>query len=167
MSEQLPHLPGHWLTGNLSEFNNDTLAYIEKLAKLGDTTFIKFGPFPGYLFNHPDDVRDILVTKNASMHKPNVTKQAVKDISGENLFSSDGDYWKTQRKLIAPAFHTQRIREYADIMVDYALAMVNRWQADSVYDMYHVLAVRLHPYELLESQDHLLRYVCFPAQPIV
>jgi len=137
MSEQLPHLPGHWLTGNLSEFNNDTLAYIEKLAKLGDTTFIKFGPFPGYLFNHPDDVRDILVTKNASMHKPNVTKQAVKDISGENLFSSDGDYWKTQRKLIAPAFHTQRIREYADIMVDYALAMVNRWQADSVYDMYH------------------------------
>ena len=137
MTQQIPQIEGHWLTGNMKDFNNDSLAFIEKLAKLGDTSFIKFGPFPGYMFNHPDTVREVLVTKNDSLHKPTVTKQAVKDISGENLFSSDGDYWKTQRKLIQPAFHTQRIREYADIMVDYAHMMVNRWQDDETYDIYH------------------------------
>lgn len=136
MKQQIPQIDGHWLTGNMNEFNNNTLDFIERLVKLGDTTFIKFGPFPGYLFNHPDAIREVFVTQNDSLHKPTVTKQAIKDISGVNLFTSDGDYWKRQRKLIQPAFHTQRIREYADIMVDYAQLMVNRWQNGETHDMY-------------------------------
>ncbi len=133
---QLPQIQGHWFMGNLPEFNENSLKFIEKLSKLGDITFIKFGPFKGYLFNHPDQIHEVLVTKNKSMHKPTSTKQALKDISGINLFTGDGEYWKTQRKLIQPAFHTIRIKEYADIMVDYAQQMVDRWQDGNTIDMY-------------------------------
>ncbi len=137
MSQDLPHITGHWLMGNLNQFNENSLAFIEQLAKLGDTTAIKFGPYKGFLFNHPDTIREVLVTRNHVMHKPDGTKMALKDISGENLFTGDGDYWKTQRKLIQPAFHTQRIREYADIMVGYAQQMVDGWEDGSMTDMYH------------------------------
>ena len=134
---QLPKLDGHWLMGNLPQFNDNSLQFIEELSKLGDTTFMKFGPFNGYFFNHPDQVHEVLVTKHKSMHKPDATKQALKDISGDNLFTGDGEYWKTQRKLIQPAFHTLRIKEYADIMVDYAQQMVDRWQDGTTRDMQH------------------------------
>lgn len=133
---QLPSIKGHWLMGNLNQFNGSSLDFIDELAALGDAATISFGPVKGYMFNHPDTVREVLVTKNASMHKPDVTKQGLKHISGENLFTSDGDYWKTQRKLIQPAFHTQRIRDYANIMVDYAQQMVDGWENGSTQDMY-------------------------------
>lgn len=132
---QLPRIPGHWLMGNLYQFNDSSLDFIEELAELGDTTEVRFGPFKGYMFNHPEQVREVLITKNKSLQKPFATKQALKHISGENLFSSDGDYWKTQRKLMQPAFHTQRIREYADIMVDYAHQMIASWEDNSNRDL--------------------------------
>lgn len=134
-TQKPPGIKGRWLSGNLTDFNENTLDFLEQLAKLGDASFIQFGPFPGYFFNHPDYVREVLVKQNNIMHKPRVTKRALSDISGENLFSGDGEYWKQQRKLMQPAFHTQRIGAYADVMVDYATKMVNRWQDGEYRDM--------------------------------
>ena len=40
--------------------------------------------------------------------------------------TSNGDFWRRQRRLVQPAFHTQRITAYADTMVNYSLG--SRWR---------------------------------------
>src|SRR5690606_8338501 len=105
----------------MGEFNADSLQFLLNAASIGDTVRMKFGPFDLYYFNHPDDIHDILVTKVKHFEKSFVLKRALADVSGDNLFTSDGDFWKKQRKLMQPAFHAKRIGSYADIMIDYAM----------------------------------------------
>lgn len=47
---------------------------------------------------------------------------------GNGLLTNEGDFWKRQRKLAQPAFHSRRIESYATAMVDYAQQMVSTWR---------------------------------------
>jgi cytochrome P450 len=51
--------------------------------------------------------------------------------------TSEGDFWKRQRKLAQPAFHHQRIEAYATTMVDYTLKMLDGWKAGERRDIAH------------------------------
>lgn len=129
MTTQRPPGPrGHFLLGNMREFQNDSLNWLMKMATYGDITYMRFGPFPLYFVNHPDFVHELLVTKANKFYKSRVIKTALADISGNNVFTGDGDFWKRERKLMQPAFHHQRIGAYADTMVDYAHQMMANWR---------------------------------------
>ena len=52
-SDSAPFLKGHWLWGNLKDFNRDSLSFIESAARQGDLLRIHFGPMHGYFVNHP------------------------------------------------------------------------------------------------------------------
>jgi cytochrome P450 len=138
-SQRPPHPNAHWLWGNMREFNGDTLAFIEQLATLGDVTSFRFGPFWGYFVNHPDFVHEVLVSTGKTFAKPRRVRWALEDITGDNLFTSDGEYWKKQRKLMQPSFHTQRIGAYADTMVEFAQREMASWQNGAEIDMDHAM----------------------------
>lgn len=124
-----PGPKGHFIWGNMREFNQDTLAYLETLAygNYGDLIFLRFGPFPIYFVNHPHLIREVLVTKADKFRKSRVTKRVLEDLIGNNVFTADGDFWKRERRLMQPAFHTKRIGAYADVMVDYTHRMLDNW----------------------------------------
>src|SRR5690606_21043923 len=126
---------GHWLTGIINEFNTNTLRFLEKAATYGDIVKMKFGPFDLYYLNHPDYVHEMLVTNASHFEKSITIKRALQDVSGENLFTSDGEFWKRQRKLMQPAFHAKRIGAYADTMVDYTLREIERWGDNTEVDI--------------------------------
>ena len=48
-------------------------------------------------------------------------------VTGLNLLTSDGDYWLQQRRLMAPAFHRQRIAGFGVLMSQAAQGMLARW----------------------------------------
>lgn len=123
-----PHLPKHWLWGNLREFNADSLGFIEKAAACDDVMSIYFGPLRGYFVNHPDYVREILSSKAKLFQKPSIVKRALVDITGNNIFTSNGDFWKQQHKLMQPIFHAKRIDTYAETMLEYTLYELENWK---------------------------------------
>jgi cytochrome P450 len=49
-------------------------------------------------------------------------------ILGNGLFTSDGDFWRRQRRLAQPAFHRRRVAAFGDLMTDATLAMLERWR---------------------------------------
>lgn len=76
-----------------------------------------------YLITDPDAVEYVLVTNSRNFNK-GFFYDRVRPLFGNGLVTSEGDFWRHQRRLIQPAFHRARINSYAKIMSDYAEEMV-------------------------------------------
>jgi cytochrome P450 len=124
--------PGHMLL----EFARRRLPFlVESAQRYGDVTFFKVGNERIYLFNHPDLIRDVLVTNQKNFTKSRALVRA-KKVLGEGLLTSEGDFHLRQRRLAQPAFHRDRIAAYARSMVDCAARVSLRWNADQSIDVH-------------------------------
>jgi cytochrome P450 len=111
-------------------FLRDPLTVLHNLSKeYGDISHFKFGGQHIYLINHPDYIKDVLVTYNNNFIKSRGL-QLAKRILGEGLLTSEGELHHSQRQLIQPIFQPDEIPNYANIMTDYALDMSSRWNDD-------------------------------------
>lgn len=97
----------------------------------GDIVHLQFGDSAhAFLLAHPEHIHEVLVEKADSFHKAGSykdEKRGLARILGNGLVTSDGDYWRRQRKLMQPAFHSRRIEAYADTMVQKTLEMMQHW----------------------------------------
>lgn len=86
------------------------------------------------MINHPDYIKDVLVT-NHQHFKKGLALQRAKRLLGEGLLTSEGEFHRRQRRLAQPAFHRQRIASYGAIMTDYAARTSARWQDGETLDI--------------------------------
>lgn len=125
-----PHGPkGKLFWGNFVEFNQQTLSFLRNNRQFGDVTKFMFGPFPAYIVNGAEQTHQVLLDSTTSYAKSELTTRLLAPVLGNGLFTSEGDFWKRQRKLMQPAFHAKRIGAYADTMAQYADDMAQRWSA--------------------------------------
>jgi cytochrome P450 len=135
MSAQPPVAKGEFLYGVMREFSNDTPAFMLRALPMGNVVKFYFGPFPGYIINHPDQIHQVLVQDADKYYKHFSIKRSVGAVAGNGIFTSDGEFWKRQRKLAQPAFHTKRIGSYANVMVEYAERTANAWHDGEKLDV--------------------------------
>jgi cytochrome P450 len=84
--------------------------------------------------NDPDWINEILVTQAASFVRER-TLRRMKILLGEGLITSDDPIHVQQRRIIAPAFHRQRIAGYAGQIVSSAAEQAARWTAGQPIDI--------------------------------
>lgn len=120
--------------GNFWQFRRDPFGFFSGLAKLGDITSFRMGPQQAYLINHPDLIRDVLITNHSKFEKGRVLKRA-KRLLGEGLLTSEHEFHLRQRRMMQPAFHRQRIAAYAESMIEYGEKMSAEWQDGKDYDI--------------------------------
>jgi cytochrome P450 len=136
-SKRPPGPPGRGLFGNLGKFSADRLGSLARWAReYGDLVSARFGPRLILFANHPDLVEEVLVHQNRKFIKHYRLRQA-KQTLGEGLLTSEGDFWRSQRKLAQPAFHRDRIAAYGQIMVDYTGRLLESWAEGQVRDIHH------------------------------
>jgi len=105
-------------------FPFDPLGFGLGIARqFGDIAYYRVGPLRVYQLSHPDLARQVLVEQPEKFDKPKLMKRAFRPFAGEGLLTSDGAFWKQQRKLMAPAFHHRQLEIYSDVMVTHALRM--------------------------------------------
>ena len=102
----------------------------------GDAVHFRLGPVHLFFFTHPELVREVLVTRNASFMK-GLALQRTKIVLGEGLLTSEGELHKRQRRLAQPAFHRDRIQRYAEVMVGKAVQARERWRDGEEIDVAH------------------------------
>lgn len=103
------------------------MKFLSRLAgEYGDVSRFRVGPQEFYFLNHPDYVKDVLVTHNEKFRKGRALERS-KRLLGEGLLTSEGEHWRRQRRLAQPAFHRQRINAYGAIMVERAARMSEGW----------------------------------------
>jgi cytochrome P450 len=120
----------------LYSMRRDPIAFFTKLAtEYGDFVQFNLGaPLPYYLVNHPDYIKAVLATFDRSFTKW-FAIDYIKDVLGQGLFVSEGEFHHRQRRLSQPAFHRERIAAYADVMVGLAADLRSTWKDGAVVDV--------------------------------
>ena len=137
MIDKLPPGPkGKLIMGVMREFNRDTLGFIERCRDFGDVVRTRFLWVHAYFLYNPADIETLLTTNARSYRKAESLRSPFfHRLVGNGLVTSEGDFWRRQRRLAQPAFHRQRISSYGDIMVQYAQRMISNWHDGEPRDL--------------------------------
>ena len=126
-----PELP---IVGQTFRYLRDPIGLMEEAAQYGDLVTMSVKPWLVYLVNHPDLVREVLVTNHQRVGRwRNV--EAMKYLMGDGLLTCDGPAHRRQRRLVQPAFHQQQIESFGEIMTRYATQRTERWNDGDRVDM--------------------------------
>ena len=131
----IPGPPGHPILGNLGDYRRDPLHFEQTAARTyGDVVRLRFAERRAFLLANPADIHKVLVQEADKFQKAPIYRVLLTRFLGNGLLTSDGEFWKRQRKLAQPAFHTKRVQTYADTMVDSTQALLAGWTDGAVRD---------------------------------
>ena len=135
MSKSIPEIPSGNFFGHLRAYVNDPLAFLKRSRDIyGDIFTFKVAARRLIFINHPDYIKRVLQEN----HRNYIKSEAYRKLAlllGEGLFTSDGDYWRSQRRIIQPAFHREQIKTYAQTMHDLSMKMVNTWKENNEIEL--------------------------------
>jgi cytochrome P450 len=107
----------------------DPLGFMERMScEYGDIVHFKIGQRHVYLLNHPDHIKDVLLTHYANFLKGRGIVRR-DNFLGEGLVTSEGSFHRRQRQLTQPAFNHERFAGYGLTMSKLAADISGSWRA--------------------------------------
>jgi cytochrome P450 len=85
----------------------------------------------------PEACHEVLVTKAKSFEKSPGLRVILHDLAGHGLFTSEGELWKRQRKLMAPIFTPGALAQYAEAMRTTAQRAADGFSPGQSIDLAH------------------------------
>ncbi len=118
------------ITGHLPFFQKDRLGYTLEIAQReGDVVRLRFGWITGHVVSHPDAVRHVLVDNQKNYDKQTPGFDNLRVILGNGLVTSEGAFWRRQRRIAQPAFQKEKVNAFAGTMSRCTEEMCDRWLA--------------------------------------
>jgi cytochrome P450 len=115
--------------GSMPQFRQSPLDFIMDVhRRVGDVARFRMGHVNAYLVRHPEDVHHVLVKNHGTYGKKTIGYEKLRLFLGQGLVTSEGEFWRRQRRIAQPAFHRKRIASFAQVMSDMADDMVRGWQ---------------------------------------
>jgi enediyne biosynthesis protein E7 len=102
----------------------------EYFARYGNVYRV-FAPSRGvydYVINHPDDIKHVLLSNHRNYTKGQGMDR-VKILLGNGIMTSEGDFWRRQRRMMQPDFHRRVLGRFARLIHDVNEKFVERWAA--------------------------------------
>jgi enediyne biosynthesis protein E7 len=93
----------------------------------GDVVRFRTGPYRTYLVVRPEHVRHVLTGHDYVRAHGHAA--ALRTASGSGLTGSEGELWRSQRRLLLPAFHRERIPVFEAAASRATERMLERWGA--------------------------------------
>jgi cytochrome P450 len=124
------------LLGVTLDLRRDPLGFLRRMKReYGDIVYFKLLFQSRVLLSHPDDIEQVLVVQQQKFHKGRMMKEATHRVLGQGLLTSEGEFWRRQRRLVQPAFQRPRIAGYAPVAVDLARAHIEAWHNGEARDL--------------------------------
>lgn len=137
-SAAAPSPPGPKRTligGNLPEFRRGRIEFLNRCVRdYGDFVSLRFGPKRIILVNDPESIEYVLSTHSRDFIK-HFALRLNPIVLGKGLLTSDGDFWRRQRRLAQPAFQRQRIAAYGPTMVEHTQRLLAGWREGETRDI--------------------------------
>lgn len=114
----------------MQQLNKDQLGFMrDAFNDQGGVAKYKMFNFNYFVISEPAIIRELLIKHAHQLQRDPFVGRVFKRFMGNGVFVAEGEFWKQQRKLMQPAFHATRIREYADVMGRYTKELVDKWQS--------------------------------------
>jgi cytochrome P450 len=111
--------------------SEESLALMRRcFAQYGDVYRI-FAPSRGvynYVINHPRDVKRVLLSNHRNYTKGEGMDR-VKILLGNGIMTSEGDFWRRQRRMMQPSFHRRVLDRFGGLIRDVNENYAARWAA--------------------------------------
>lgn len=125
----VPGPNGPPMVGVLPRYARDPFAFVRGVREAyGEIAAFDLGPNRTYFVTTPALIEQVLVSDAAHFSKPDFQADALGQLLGEGLLTSEGDHWRDRREMATPAFSPGRIASMAPMMAQRAQAMVDRWE---------------------------------------
>jgi len=124
-----PPGPRQYFPGQIAlSFGRDVLGFLMRMFREhGDVVYFRGVRQQFFILNHPDAVRDVLVTRDDCFIKGPALQRAKRTL-GDGLLTSEGDLHRRQRRLAQPSFHPQRVARYGSVMAGIARDATDQWR---------------------------------------
>ena len=99
-------------------------------ARFGDVYRV-FAPSRGvfnYVINHPDDIKRVLLSNHRNYTKGEGMDR-VKILLGNGIMTSEGAFWRRQRRMMQPCFHRRVIDQFSTLIGEANEKYAERWAA--------------------------------------
>jgi cytochrome P450 len=121
--------------GSLSQIGPRRVDFFLDLARTyGPIASFRVGRWRLFLISDPDLIQQVLITDARSYIK-HFGARAFKPVLGNGLVTSEGDFWRGQRRLLQPAFLKAQVLSYAPTMAELTTAMLAKWRPGSSVNM--------------------------------
>jgi cytochrome P450 len=138
-SDRPPGPKGGVVFGNTFKYRRDPLAFLTRCSReFGDVTRFRLADTTVCLISDPELVDDVLKSHGTRFIKDKFTR-LIKPIVGHGLLTSEGDFWKRQRKLTMPAFQHQAIERYGREMVEFSCRERDSWKDGGEIDVHSAM----------------------------
>jgi cytochrome P450 len=135
--DAIPMLSGaKALVGHMAEFERDRFAFLRRMSsEIDHVGRLRFSTRDVVIVNSPSSIHEVLVEKARHFDKSPMIRIALQPFVGEGLFTSGGELWRRQRKLMAPLFRHDKIDALAPVMVECATRACSVWKDGAVIDV--------------------------------
>ncbi len=120
-----PCVPGQPVVGNMLQGLRDRLGLLLGGTAHGQDVRLRFLHLDYLLLTSAESMQHVLVT-HPQRYVKSVNYAGLKIVLGNGLLTSEGSFWKRQRKLMQPSFHKQRLEGFVDTMGECTSAMLER-----------------------------------------
>ena len=129
-NQSIPIVKGWPLLGILPEFfGGNTFEYLKNvMLEYGDLVQLNFGPQPLFLVSHPDYLQRILRDNYQNYRKPDMFYRIPREVAGNGLINSTGDFWLRQRRMIQPYLHRKQLENIFLDMVEAISETLDTWE---------------------------------------
>lgn len=128
-SKPLPRAPGLPVLGNLVEIaiRTNFVGMTDLVRRYGTPLDLRFGKVVVVALARPEHVQHVLVERRGVYQKLREI-DPLRLLVGHGLFSSEGELWASQRRLMQPHFTPKAVQRYTDDMRGAVAQMLARWQ---------------------------------------
>ena len=126
--KNIPVVKGHWFWKSSLDISRGLLPYARKaMDEHGHIVIAETLLVDLVLITEPDYVKYVLQENNRNYLKSEGYK-VLKLFLGEGLLTSEGDFWRHQRRLAQPAFHRKKLALLSQDMAYESEMMAREWE---------------------------------------
>lgn len=123
-----PSANGFPIIGAIPGLLREQLDFLERARSVyGDIYTLNMGTMSMVMLNRPEHAQHVLVDNVRNYAKGGPIWDSVRSLAGNGLVTSEGDFWRRQRRMMQPHFHRQRLGALTEIMVNATERGLTSW----------------------------------------
>lgn len=138
---QAPGPKGLPILGNARDFTKDALGFLDGCQKqFGDLFHLKLAGVNGYVALHPSLIQQVLSQNQQNYSKSTRGILKYREVLGTGLFTSEGDHWRRQRRIVQPTLKKVSVDSFSRIMLEETKSLSEHWEQNYLdlpsFDLY-------------------------------